>query len=96
MFVDAEDPDIVNLVGRWAGIGRYSGVPHQSLQPVHFRYRWDRGRMVELWTRKSNYDFVLGRWLRLYAAYRLFLFWAFLYFTWMSRHGRDYRLDRAA
>ncbi len=96
MFVDAQDPDIVNLVGRWAGIGRYSGAPHQSLQPVHFRYRWDRGRMVELWTRKSNYDFVLGRWLRFYAAYRLFLFWAFLYFTWTSRHGRDYRLDRAA
>jgi hypothetical protein len=94
MSVDPDDTHIVRLVGRWTGIDRHGGAPHQASRLIHFSYRWDGGRVVELWTRRSNYDFVLGRWIRLRAFYQVFLLWAFLYFRWISRQGHNYQVDR--
>jgi hypothetical protein len=96
LYLDAEDPSVVNVIGSWVGFGRFDGLPRTAPNPSYFRYRLESNHIVELWTRRSNYDFVLGRWLRFSALYRLFLGWAALHFRWTSRKGLNYRIDRAA
>ena len=86
---------IVNLVGVWTGIGRFDDVARQAASPAHFRYRLEGGRIVELWTKKSNYQFVLGKWIKLNIVCLTFWGLATLRFISMSRKGLDYRVDSA-
>ena len=92
---DPDDSCIVNLVGVWTGIGRFDDVARQAASPAHFRYRLEGGRIVELWTKKSNYQFVLGKWIKLNIVCLTFWGLATLRFISMSRKGLDYRVDSA-
>ncbi len=93
---DAADPCVVNLVGLWAGVGRVDSVPREASYMCHFRYRFEGNRAVELWTLKSNYEFILGPWIRFSVFYGVFLGWAILHFKWLARKGLEYRFDRPA
>ncbi len=96
LSADPQDPAIVNLVGRWVGVGRYDGVPHEASHTSHFRYRLANDRVVELWTHKTNYDVILGRWIRFSVLYRSYLGWAIFLFLSMSRKGLSYHIDDKA
>lgn len=96
LSVDPHDPAIVHLVGRWVGVGRDDGVPREASHTSHFRYRLANNRVVELWTHKTNYDVILGRWIRFSVLYRLYLGWAIFLFLSLSRQGLSYHIDRAA
>jgi cation diffusion facilitator CzcD-associated flavoprotein CzcO len=96
LSADPQDPAIMNLVGRWVGVGRYDGVPHEASHTSRFRYRLANGRVVEMWTHKTNYDVILGRWIRFSVLYRLYLGWAIFLFLSLSRKGLSYHIDRAA
>jgi dimethylaniline monooxygenase (N-oxide forming) len=95
LSLDSHDACVVNLVGVWTGIGRSDGLARQAIGSSHFRYRLERGRIVELWTERSNYDFILGRWVKLDVFYLLFLCLTKLRFWYMSWKGLNYRVDRA-
>lgn len=79
-WCDAHDPDVVHLSGRWSGLVGYGRKPRMSEHCVRLRYLIRDGRIVAIWTRKSNYEFVFGRWIRYSICYWIFLGWAFLYF----------------
>jgi len=93
LSLDAADPCVVNLVGRWVGVGRMDGLRREASDLCHFRYRFESNRAVELWTLKSNYAFILGPWIRFSVFYRIFLGWAILYFKWMAYKRQEYRFD---
>ena len=42
------------------------------------------GRIKKIWTHKSNYEFIFGRWVSNSACYRLLLGWAVLHFSALS------------
>ncbi len=88
------DPCIVNVVGQWTGTGSFTGASRPPSRLIHFRYRWHAGQVVELWTKKSNYDYILGRWVSLELCYPLLLMAIFIYFQWMSWKGKSYLFDR--
>jgi dimethylaniline monooxygenase (N-oxide forming) len=96
LSADPQDPEIVNLVGRWVGIGRHDGVAYEASHPSHFRYRFVNNRVVELWTHKTNYDAILGRWIGSSLVYRLYLGWAIFLFLSLSRRGLSYHIDRSS
>jgi len=96
LSADPADPAIVNLTGRWVGIGRADGVLREASHLSYFRYRLAEGRVVELWTMKVNYDFIIGNWLRSSLCYRLYLGWAIGLFRRLARQRIDYRVDRFA
>ncbi|MDQ2762137.1 MAG: NAD(P)-binding domain-containing protein [Pseudomonadota bacterium] len=96
LSADPQDPAIVNLLGRWVGVGRHDGVPREASHTSHFRYRLANNRVVELWTHKTNYDGILGKWIRFSVLYRLYLGWAIFLFRSLSRKGLSYHIDRSA
>ncbi len=96
LTAERQDPAIVHLVGRWTGVGKYDGLPRQASHFAHFRYRLSQGRVAELWTQRTNYDFIVGDWLRFRLFYRLYLGWAIWVFWRLNREEVDYRLDRPA
>lgn len=49
--------------GRVVLVGRWRLGPTVS-DPVSATYRFERGRIAEIWTSRSNYAFVLGAWCR--------------------------------
>jgi len=93
---DAQDPSMVNLVMRWTGVRKFDRLPHTTADAYPLRYRVERNRIVEIWSRKANYIFIFGQWFRFSLVYRLVLGWAILYFETLTLRGIDYRLDRAA
>jgi len=60
---------------------------------VRLRYLIRDGRIVAIWTRKSNYEFVFGRWIRYSICYWLFSAWIFLYFAALSLRKKDFLAD---
>ena len=94
LSTDPRNPAIVNLVGRWVGVGRYDGVLREASHTSHFRYRLVNNRVVELWTHKTNYDVITGSWIRFSVLYRLYLGWAIFLFLSLSRKGLSYHIDR--
>jgi hypothetical protein len=93
---DAQDPCTVHLVLRWTGIRKGDRVPRTTSDTYYLRFRVEGTRIVEIWSRKLNYVFMLGGWIRFAVMYRLVLGWAVLYFSTLTLRGIDYRLDRAA
>ena len=93
---DPQDPCIVNLAIRWSGIRGSDRLPSTTPETYPLRFRVKGNRIVEIWSRKANYVFIFGRWIRFAVLYRLFLGWAILYFATLSLRGIDYRVDRAA
>jgi hypothetical protein len=81
---DARDPSLVHFSARWTGTLRSRRVPAISPRDGEVCYVVRDGRIKEIRTRKSNYEFVLGRWINYPICYRLFLGWAMLYFALLS------------
>jgi hypothetical protein len=96
MAPDAQDPCTVHLVLRWTGIRKSDRLPRTTSDTYYLRFRVEGTRIVEIWSRKLNYVFIFGGWIRFAVMYRLVLGWAVLYFATLSLRGIDYRLDRGA
>jgi hypothetical protein len=90
---DAQDPYLVHLSARWTGTIRSRRMPGMAASDGEARYLVRDGRITAIWTHKSNYEFIFGRWIRYSICYRLFLAWAFLYFAILSRRGKDFLVD---
>ena len=54
------------------------------------RYLIRDGRIKKIWTQKSNYEFIFGRWIRYSICYWLFLGWTVLYFALLSLRKKDF------
>lgn len=93
---DVHDPCIVNLDIRWSGVRPFGNSLSETSEICHLRYRVERNRIVEIWTRKTNYVFIFGSWVRFTVLLRLFLGWAVLYFIGLTWRGGDYHNDRIA
>lgn len=92
---DAQDPCIVNLVIRWSGICRPDPSTRETAETYRLRYRVEGDRIVEIWTRKANYVFIFGGWIRSAVLMRLFFGWAILHFAILGLNGGDFLVDRA-
>jgi hypothetical protein len=66
------DPELVDLWMRWSGLDRRRNVPIVAADLSHVRYRVRGGRIVEIWTHRINYAFVLGEWVTHPTTYWLF------------------------
>jgi hypothetical protein len=75
---DAQEPSLVHLSARWTGTIRSARVtaPRDGMAD----YLVQDGRITQIWTHKSNYDFIFGRWIGYSIFYRLFILWSVLYF----------------
>jgi hypothetical protein len=91
---DAQDPCIVNLAIRWIGIRQCDNSLCETSETYHLRYRVEHNLIVEIWTRKINYVFIFGSWIRFAVFLRLFFGWAVLYFITLRLLDGDYRIDR--
>lgn len=91
--VDRIDPNLVHLTMRWEGRNRTSDIALTSSYVGSISYRVREGIISEIWTRKSNYEFIFGEWIKFRLGYRLLLGWAILYFMQLSRHGKRYDSD---
>jgi len=89
---DAQEPSLVHLSARWTGTIRSRGMPGMS-SDGEGRYLIRDGRIKKIWTRKSNYEFIFGRWIRYSICYKLFLAWSVLYFAILSLRGKDLLVD---
>jgi hypothetical protein len=86
---DAQEPSLVYLSGRWTGTIRSRRATGVSANSGEARYLIRDGRIKEIWTHKSNYEFIFGRWIRYAIYYNLFLGWAALYFAFRSLRNKD-------
>jgi|GEM_PF-216005 len=91
---DAQDSSLVRLSICWSGTQRSRRVPISSAQECHLVYRVRDGRISEIWTKKINYTFIFGWWIRYSVLYRLFQLWAALLFAGLSLRGRSYLADK--
>jgi hypothetical protein len=87
---DAQEPNLVHLSARWAGTIRSLQAPGTSTRDAEFHYLVRDGRIKKIWTQKSNYEFIFGRWIKYSACYTLFLGWATLYFAFLSLRRKDF------
>jgi hypothetical protein len=90
VWCDAHNPNVVCLSGRWTGIARFRGKPEMSAADVELHYLVRDDRIVFIRTRKSNYVFIFGSWIKYAPGYWLFLAWAYLYFKACRLRGIDY------
>ena len=90
VWCDGHNPSVVYLSGRWSGIVRVRGKPEMSAEDVELRYLVQDGHIVFIWTRKSNYVFIFGSWIRYFFWYWLFLASAYLYFEAIKLRGIDF------
>jgi len=75
---DARDPALVHLSARWTGTVRSGHSRVVAGSDATARYLVRDGRIAEIWTRKSNYEFIFGSWISHPVCYRLFLGWSML------------------
>jgi hypothetical protein len=75
---DASDPSLVHVSGRWIGRGRKGMAAARQAAAAQYRVR--DGRITEIWTQRSNYEFVFGPWIKYRAGYALILACAAPYF----------------
>jgi hypothetical protein len=85
---DARDPNLVHLSARWTGIDRSQRGRTTSAR-TEARYLVLDGRIKAMWTHKSNYQFIFGRWIRYSICYWIFLGWSMLYFLVLSTRKKD-------
>jgi hypothetical protein len=86
---DALEPSVVYLSGRWAGTIRSQRATGISASSGEARYLVRDGRITELWTHRSNYEFIFGRWIRYWICFNIFLGWSVLYFALRSLYKKD-------
>ena len=91
---DPREADIVNLTARWSGETAFARSATSSSGNIFLRYRIEDHKIVEIWTRKSNYVFIFGRLIKYRLFYRLYLGWAIVYFLMLASRKIDFRLDR--
>jgi hypothetical protein len=90
---DARDPLLVHLSARWAGTIRSRRIPATAANDGEVSYLIRDGVIKEIRTRKSNYEFIFGRWIRYSICYRLFLAWSVLHFALLSLRKKDFLAD---
>jgi hypothetical protein len=90
---DAHDPSLVYLSARWTGTIRSLRIPGMATADGQACYLIRDGRIKKIWTHKSNYEFIFGRWIRYSICYWLFLAWTVLYFARLSLRKRDFLAD---
>jgi stearoyl-CoA desaturase (Delta-9 desaturase) len=89
-----QDSSLVRLSIRWSGINRSTGVSASTPEKYDLLYKVQDGRISEIWTKKINYTFIFGSWIRHRLLYRLFFLWAVLLFARLSLLGRGYLADK--
>jgi hypothetical protein len=57
------------------------------------RYLVRDGRITKIWTHRSNYEFIFGRWISYSVCYWLFAAWSVLYFANLSLRNKDFLAD---
>jgi hypothetical protein len=90
---DTHDPSLVHLSARWTGTIRSRRISGLAATEGEVRYLIRDGRIKKIWTHKSNYEFIFGRWIRYSVCYRLFLAWTVLYFALLSLRKKDFLAD---
>ncbi len=90
---DARDPSLVHLSARWAGTIRSRRIAGMAAADGEVRYLIRDGRIKKIWTHRSNYEFIFGRWIRYSICYWLFLGWSVLYFALLSLRKKDFLAD---
>ncbi|TMJ27688.1 MAG: hypothetical protein E6G88_13750 [Alphaproteobacteria bacterium] len=90
---DARDPSLVYLSARWTGTIRARRTPESATSDGEACYLIRDGRIKKIWTHKSNYEFIFGRWIRYSICYWLFLAWAVLHFALLSFRRKDLLAD---
>ena len=85
---DVRQPGLVHLSARWRGTIRSRGS-HAESPLVAASYLVYDGRIKELWSTKSNYEFIFGRWISYHLCFNAFLLWSVLYSSFRSRCKRD-------
>jgi hypothetical protein len=90
---DANDPSLVHLSARWTGTIRSRQMPATAASDGEVRYLIQNGRIAKIWTHKSNYEFIFGRWIKYPICYWLFSAWSVLYFTLLSLRKKDFLAD---
>ena len=90
---DDRDPSLVHLTARWAGTIRSRRMPGTAAADGEVRYLIRDGRIQKIWTHRSNYEFIFGRWIRYSICFWLFLAWSVLYFALLSLRKKDFLAD---
>jgi hypothetical protein len=90
---DAGDPSLVHLSARWTGTIRSRRTTGMAAADGEVRYLIRDGRIKKIWTHKSNYEFIFGRWIRYSICYWLFSAWTVLYFALLSFRNKDFISD---
>jgi hypothetical protein len=90
---DADDPSLVYLSARWTGTIRSQRIPGTATADAEACYQIRDGRITKIWTHKSNYEFIFGRWISYSVCYWFFLAWSVLYFALLSLRKKDFLDD---
>jgi hypothetical protein len=90
---DARDPSLVYLSARWTGTIRARRIPGIATADGEACYLIRDGRIKKIWTHRSNYEFIFGRWIRYSICYWVFLAWTVLHFTLLSLRRKDFLAD---
>ena len=90
---DSRDPSLVYLSARWTGTIRTRRISEIATSDGEACYLIRDGRIKKIWTHKSNYEFIFGRWISYSIFYWLFLAWAFLHFALLSLRNKDLLAD---
>lgn len=90
---DSRDPSLVYLSARWTGTIRTRRISEIAASDGEACYLIRDGRIKKIWTHKSNYEFIFGRWISYSIFYWLFLAWAFLHFELLSFRRQDILAD---
>ena len=90
---DAGDPSLVHLSARWTATIRSRRQTEMAAADGEARYLIRDGRIKKIWTHKSNYEFIFGRWIRYSICCWIFLAWTVVYFTLLSLRQKDFLDD---
>ena len=90
VWCDVHEPGIVHLSARWTGTVRCN--PVESVRRAEARYLVLNGRIAKIWTHRSNYEFIFGRWIKYSLCYMIFLAWAVAYLSALSLYRKIFSL----
>jgi hypothetical protein len=91
VYCDARNPSLVHLSARWTGVVRSRQAVAE--RDGHARYLIHDGRIKKIWTHRSNYEFIFGRWITNPIGHWLFLACTVLYLSLLSLRKVDLRAD---
>jgi hypothetical protein len=89
-WCDVQEPSVVHLSARWTGIIRPRRRPAASAYRAEASYLIEDGRIKKIWTTRSNYEFIFGRWIKYSIFYSIFLGWAVLCCSSLSRCKKNF------